>query len=191
MEQRTTKNSYFLIPVLLLSAGIFFIGCENDLDTIQKVTFDPKAPDEITKELNVMYNDSGYVQIRIHSTSSETFHSPEHITKLKKGLQVDFYDEAGEIVSTLTSINGTINYTKGRVVVRDSVVLHNHRKKQRLETEELFWNQNDSTIYTDKYVLIKTEGKGITGKGKGIRTTQSFNSYTILKPEGKFDLSDQ
>lgn len=186
----TAKKIIQLIPALFFGAGLFFSSCENDIDTIQKVTFDPKAPDEVTKDLNVLYNDSGYPQIKIHATIAETYNFPEHITKLKKGLSVDFFSEDGKMVSTLTAINGEINFNSGMVVVRDSVILHNYAKKQSLQTEELFWNQNDSTIYTTKYVLVKTEGKGITGRGKGLRTTQTFDHYTILEPVGKIDLSE-
>lgn len=185
----TSKRLIKIIPALFFGAGIFFSSCENDIDTIQKVTYDPSAPDEITRDLNVLYNDSGYPQIKIHATLAETYNYPEHITKLKKGLSVDFFTEDGEIVSTLTAINGEINFNKGMVIVRDSVVLRNYAKKQRLETEELNWNQNDSTIYTNKYVVVKTEGKGITGRGKGLQTTQTFAKYTILEPVGTIDLS--
>ena len=168
---KTFKN--YLIPAVFFIAGIFLFSCENDLDAIQKVTYDPKSPDDVTHNLKVLYNDSGYPQIKIFAKLAETYSKPEHLTKLKNGLQVDFYSIDGEITSTMTAQYGEINFATGKVSVKDSVVLFNYKKKQRLETEELFWNQKDSTIFTDKYVLIKTEGKGITGRGHGISTTQS------------------
>lgn len=178
----------YKIPAVFFSAGIVFSSCVNDLDTIQKVTYDPKAPDEVTKNLEIIYNDSGYIQIGLYAKLAETFSKPQHVTKLKDGLKVDFYSEEGKIMSTMTALYGEYNYTTQKVMVRDSVVLINHAKQQYLETEELFWNQGDSTIYTDSYVLIKTKGKGITGRGKGLRTTQSFDKYTILEPVGKVQL---
>jgi LPS export ABC transporter protein LptC len=167
-------------------AGILF-SCVNDLDAIDKVTYDPKAPDEVTKNLDLIYNDSGYAQIRVHASLAKTYRRPEHITKLKDGLSVDFFSEEGEVVSTLTAIYGEVNATTGLMFVRDSVVLYNHKKDQHMETEELFYNQADSTIYTDKYVVVKKKGKGVTGRGHGIRTTQSFSKYKILKPVGTLD----
>ena len=71
--------------------------------------------------------------------------------------------------------------------VRDSVVLYNYEKEQFLETEELFYNRIDSTIYTKKYCVVKKKGKGIAGRGMGITTKQNFDSYKITKPEGKLD----
>ncbi len=178
------------VPVVLFATGILFSSCVNDLDTIEKVTYDPTAPDEVTADLHLVYSDSGYTQILLTAKIAETYMVPQHITKLKDGLKVDFYNGKGDIASTLTAQYGEINYSTGIVTVRDSVILRNHRKKRHLETEALFWNQNDSTIYTDKNVIVKTEGKGVTGRGKGIKTTQDFSRYTILEPVGKFDLDE-
>ncbi len=177
------------IPAIFM-AGIFLLSCENDLDTIQQVSYDPNAPDEVTQNLNVVYNDSGYAQIQIFATLAETYSKPQHITKLKEGLKVDFYSGEGEVVSRLTAINGELNFTTGKFTVRDSVVLHNLEKNQFLETEELHWNQIDSTIYTDKHVIIRTKGKGITGRGKGLRTTQLFDTYTVLEPVGSLNVDE-
>lgn len=177
------------IPVTLLLAGFLF-SCENDLDTIQKVTHDPNAPDDVMRNLEVFYTDSGYARVQIFATLAETYNKPSRITKLKDGLKVDFFSETGEIISSLTSLYGEIDYETGIMMVRDSVVLRNLAKKQYLETEELYYNQSDSTIFTDKNVIVKKDGKGVIGRGKGIRTTQFFYKGVITYPEGKFDLSE-
>ena len=82
---KTFKN--YLIPAVFFIAGIFLFSCENDLDAIQKVTYDPKSPDDVTHNLKVLYNDSGYPQIKIFAKLAETYSKPEHLTKLKNGLQ--------------------------------------------------------------------------------------------------------
>lgn len=176
--------------VVIFATGILFSSCVNDLDTIEKVTYDPSAPDEVTENLELIYTDSGYTELKLVAKIAETYMTPQHITKLKNGFQVDFYQGENKVSSTLTAQYGEINYATGIVTVRDSVVLKNHKKKRQLETETLYWNQNDSTIYTDKNVIVRTEGKGITGRGKGIKTTQDFSRYTILEPVGKFDLDE-
>ena len=174
------------IPALLILAGILF-SCVNDLDTIQQVTYDPDAPDETTTDLRVHFTDSGYARIQIYASLAETYSKPEHVTKLKDYVKIDFYSDEGRIVSTLTALYGEVNTETGMMFVRDSVVLRNLDDKQYIETEELFYNQKDSTVFTEKYVILKKEGEGIIGKGSGIKTSpfSKFKKGDILDPEGK------
>ncbi len=176
----------FLIPASLVLAGFLF-SCVNDLDQIKRVTNDPKAPDEVTQNLEVFYTDSGAPKVRIYAKLAETYSVPEMVTKLKDGIKVDFYDENGAIESTLTALYGEIRTTKGMMFVRDSVQLYNHAKKQRMETEELIWNQNDSLIYTEKNVVVRSPNGVVYGQG--IRTKQDFSNYTFYRPTGRINTS--
>lgn len=189
---RKSRNILFWIPVILL-AGILF-SCENDLDTIQRVTFDPKAPDNVSENLEVYHSDSGYARVKIFAKIAENYDAPEHVTKFKDYIKVQFYSDKGVVISELEAKYGEINHETNLMVVRDSVILRNLEKGRYLETEELFYNQNDSIVYTDKFVIIKREDKSVVGRGNGIRTSHLFNSGQvaghILKPIGKLDFSE-
>lgn len=182
------KRAYkicFGIPASLVLAGFLF-SCVNDLDQIKKVTNNAKAPDEVTVDLEVFYTDSGAPKVRIFAKLAETYSVPEKVTKLKDGIKVDFYNDEGTIISTLTALYGEIRMAQGNMFVRDSVQLYNHAKQQRLETEELIWNQKDSVIFTEKNVVIHSP-TGVV-YGKGIRTKQDFSNYTFYKPTGQIKM---
>lgn len=179
------KSIAFLGSVSLF---VVFSACVNDLETIQKITYDSKSPDEVTQNLHVLYVDSGYAKIELYAKYAETFHKPEEITKLKEGIKVNFFKENGEIVSTLTALYGEVNMQKGVIFVKDSVQLYNHAKQQRLETEQLNWNKKDSSVFTNSGVMVSSP-KG-TLFGEGIRTKQDFSSYTFIKPYGKVVIED-
>jgi LPS export ABC transporter protein LptC len=168
-----------------LMLGLLLFSCVNDLESIQKVTYDPKAPDEVTKDLRVFYTDSGYARVEVFASLAETYSKPLAVTKLKDGIKVNFFSADGKIVSTLTALYGEVNYAKGTFFVRDSVQLVNHEKKQRMETEVLYWNQKDSSIYTTSNVVVRSP-KGVLF-GDGIRTKQNFSEYEFLKPYGKIN----
>lgn len=177
------------IPIVISFFILLCISCENDLDTIKKITFDAKSPDETTKNLKMIYSDSGYAKVEIYAALAETYRTKESITKIKDSLRVNFFSDRGEVVSTLSARYGEINYSRGTILVRDSVRLYNYAKKQTLETEALFWNQKDSSIYSLSQVIIKSP-KGIV-LGDGIRTNQSFTKYVLLKPSGRIELEKE
>lgn len=181
MIKRNIHKLFFGIPASLVLAGILF-SCVNDLAQVRIVGNDPKSPDEVTADLELFYTDSGAPKVRIYAKLAETYSLPEKVTKLKDGIKVDFYDETGEIVSTLTALYGEVQLSKNLMFVRDSVELYNYAKKQRMETEELFWNQKDSLIYTDKNVIVRSPDGVVYGKG--IRTKQDFSTFTFYKPTG-------
>jgi len=172
------------IPFLLI--GACFSSCVNDLDEIEKVTYNEKTPNEVIQDLDVIYLDSGKAKIEVISKITEIERKQESITKLKDKVQVNFYSSKGEIVSVLTALYGEINFTKGEMFVQDSVKLYNIKKKQSLETERLDWRQKDSLIYTTSKVTIKTPEAILYGTG--IKTKQDFTYYQFLKPKGKIDL---
>ena len=84
---------------------------------------------------------------------------------------------------------GNFNHDQGIVEVRDSVRLINFSKQQVLETEYLIWNKEDSTIRTDRNVIVRSLKEII--KGKGLITKQDFSFFEILEPTGKMTLNKE
>jgi len=163
-----------------------FTSCVNDLETIKKVASRSDAPEDVTENLEIIYTDSGYAKFQLYAKLAETYVKPLAITKLKDGLKINFFDDKGNVVSSLTALYGEINTQLGTFYAKDSVELYNYEQEQRMETEELTWNQKDSSIFTDKPVIVHNK-KGILF-GKGLKSKQDFSTYEFIQPTGKIDL---
>jgi LPS export ABC transporter protein LptC len=176
-------RSLFIFTTSLL---ILLSSCENDVAMVQRISYQADAPTESTKNLVLTYATDGYAKVEIHAALAETYRGQAQITKIKDSLKVYFFNEIGEIVSTLSALYGEINYNTGELMVKDSVRLYNPKKKQTLETEALFWNQKDSSIFTESAVIVRSpKGKLF---GKGIRTKQDFSNYVLLQPVGSWQI---
>lgn len=186
MVHTSKKLRYVFLTWSIFSVLLLVSSCVNDLDSIRKVTFKQSDPDERTSDLMVFYTDSGYAKVQVYAKLAETYSTPVPVIKLKDGVKINFYSDHGEIISVLTALYGEIHQDKGTMFVRDSVQLFNYDKKQRLETEELHWSQKDSSIYSDKAVIVRTPEALFFGQG--IKTRQDFSTYEFLKPKGKIDL---
>ena len=176
------KNLHLSIYLLFI---LFLFSCVNDLDTIKKVTFKSGAPDDVTENLKIIQTDSGFAKFELSAKLAESYSKPESITKFKDGLKVNFFSENGKVVSCLTALYGEMNISKGTFYVKDSVQLKNFEKKQQMETEELTWTRADSSIFTQKAVIVRNS-QGVLF-GDGIRSKQDFSTYTFLRPKGKID----
>ena len=171
------------VRIALVSTLLILASCVNDLDKIKKITFKSTDPDQKTEELYILQTEAGFPQFKLYAPLAEAYSKPESITKFRKGIRVNFYDEDGQLETTLTGLYGEINQTKGTMRVLDSVQLYNPVKQQTMYTEALYWNQNDSVIFTDKMVMIKSPTEQLYGKG--IRAKQDFSSYEFIEPYGK------
>ncbi len=93
-------------------------------------------------------------------------------------LHIDFYNATGDtITSWLSSLTGEIDENTRMMVARDSVVVET-RDGKILETEELFWDEQNSEVVSDYFVRITTGESIMTGIG--FRSDPELNSCRIL-----------
>src|SRR5690606_32199312 len=131
---------------------------------------------------HMVTTDSGYVRYELRGVIVETYREPTAKTYIKDGLEVTFYSrETNEIEAILTAYYGEQDAVGDKMYVRDSVVLKNIVKQQKLETDELIW-RNDS-VFSNKPVVVTTED-GILW-GKGIVADQTFDKFVITEPTGE------
>lgn len=181
-----------IVIALYLLSGLLF-SCVNDLDSIRKITFKASDPDERTTNLEVFYTDSGYARVQVFAKLAETYSKPESVIKLKDSVKINFFSENGKIIYILTALYGEIHQERGMIFVRDSVQLYNFDQKKRLETEELRWNQKDSTIFTDRNmpVTIRSEDALLFGKGIRFKLGKDFDSGDFYEPQGTINIHSQ
>ena len=61
-------------------------------------------------------------------------------------------------------------------------------KQQKLETEELIWDEKKNIIFTEREVKITNQEEIIYGKG--LVSNPSFTKYSIDKIHGSFDFKN-
>lgn len=172
---------YFLVAFL-------FVSCENDLEEIKKVAEILGAPEERSKNLELIYSDSGQAKIYLTASLAESYYKPVYTIKFKDGVKVRFFNPDGTIKTILTAKYGEILQNEGKMIARDSVVMQNLNKRQQMETEELIWNQSSQAITSEKLVVVKTKDGRFYGDG--IVTTSDFTRYEFLKPRGTINLKN-
>jgi hypothetical protein len=163
-------------------AGILFSCHELSYNEINEHSEIDNFPDEISTDLHMISTDSGVVNFELRGSIIETFHGRINKTYIKDGLEVTFYDQnTHDIQAILSSYYGERDISSGNMIVRDSVIVQNSARNQKLYTQELIW-KNDS-IYTMKKVEIFTPDEYL--QGFGLVADQGLNYFRILVPTGR------
>jgi LPS export ABC transporter protein LptC len=105
-------------------------------------------------------------------------------------LRVDFFDEVGEVRSTLTADEGILKRRTNDMEVLGNVVVY-AADGTILTTEKLTWDERTSRVDTDRPFRVTKDADVMTGVGmeadpdlKNIRVKSEFKAY-VRTPEGE------
>jgi LPS export ABC transporter protein LptC len=169
---------YILFSFVILS-------CSNKLEDIDKITLKELSKTEIAKNVKIIYSDSAIIRMIIVAPFMQSSISLENPKKIfPKGVSVDFFDN-NQHKSSQLSANFAEYLENERIInLKDSIVIRNY-KNEILETEELFWVEKDSKIYSKKFVKITTESEII--HGYGFSSNMEFTNWEIDSVSGIFE----
>ncbi|QHL88190.1 LPS export ABC transporter periplasmic protein LptC [Nibribacter ruber] len=167
------------IGVLLALAGASCSG--SDDEAAKMVQY--KGPEAVTKDLVTIYSDSAKTVLKMTSPLEQKMQNGDIL--YPKGLFITFYEE-GKPSSMVSSKYGKYDQSKDQYFVRNNVVVKNIIKKEKLNTEELYWDKKKRIIFTDKFVRITSEKEVATGHG--LTANEDFSDYQIKNFSGSFTL---
>lgn len=186
---RSLQNTARLfLPVFFFCVGIAACGnSDADINKMRGVG-KMKIKDKATK-VTLYYSDKGRVKAVVHA--QEMFHNeaadPAY-TEIRNGLKVEFLNDSLGIESTLTARSAKIFDGQSNVIVREQVVVVN-KKGERLETEEIVWNQRLDKFYTTKNVVIRTPPDQVMN-GTGLEANADFSWYKITRLRGNISVDN-
>ena len=168
--------------------SVVLIACTNDPNLVQEFVSDKEQAIEQIKEAELLHTENGKIKVRIIAGKIERFQNMQPQLIFSENLEVYFYNDSSQLQSTLKADDGSIDEEKKIMLAQNNVELVSSDDK-RLETEELFWDEKNNKIYTDKKVKITT-GKEVI-YGEGFTSNPDFTEYSITKIHGTFDFKSE
>lgn len=175
------------IALILFFSIPFFYSCKNDLAEINKISSLEDANVEIGKKIELLYSTNGKVRARLIAPLLLRHRTKIPFTEMPNGLKLYFYNDSMVSESKLTAKYGITYEKSNEMIVRDSVVVIN-LKGEKLETEELIWNDQTQKISSTKFVKIQTHDEIIYGDG--LEANSDLTNYKIKKIRGTIHLKD-
>lgn len=126
------------------------------------------------------YSDSSVVKMKMEAARQLEFENGDR--EFPDGIYLEFYDTFGNLTSTMRADYCYFTRESDLYKASGDVVIKGYSTHEQLNTEELYWNQKEEKVFTDKFVRIEKEGEIHTGEG--LEAKQDFSEYRILKSRG-------
>ena len=180
MKQNITK--YFYSIATLLSVAMLF-SCETDIKKYQKREISPVFPQGEAHNFVLTYTDSAKVRSILRSPLNEDYTNQKFpYSEFPNGVTVDFFDQKNQ--KNVVSAKYGIIYPKTQMIeLRDSVVLTTYDGK-KLQTDQLFWDQKQDWVFTEKNFTFTDIIKGSVTKGVGMDFDKNFSTLKAHKVTG-------
>lgn len=177
-----------LKSIVLIFIGTMLFSCENNLAIVSSIKVDDTTPIETSYDVIMEYTDSGKVVMEMRSPLVNRYVGDEEYLEMPKGIDLVFFDINGKPKSTLIS-DFAINYVNTKIMVAENNVVATNSQGQKLYTEQLTWDQEKHTIFTEKKVKVVTDGKILFGDG--LVADESFENWEITHPTADIDLDEE
>ncbi len=173
------------IALLLLGSAIFFWGCGSATQsTSTEESTTRQVMTQQSEDLTMLYSQQGNRSYRFRTPLLERYDvAQEPYMEFRRGVEVQTYnDSTHQEDSRLTAnyaiflIDRELWEAKGNVVVINA-------SGQRLETEQLFWDQKSKRIYSNVDSRL-TQGTDVI-VGEGFESDENFEEYSFRRPKGR------
>lgn len=180
IAKHISKLTRTLLPGILLFAMV--IGCKNDPKEINALVTKGAQQEDKAEDVTILYSDNGHVKMKLYAKEfvKNDVAKPPY-TEMRRGLKVEFFDDSLNVESTLNARYARYYEKQNNILIRDSIVIVN-KKGEKLNTEELVWNQSAKKLFTQKFVKITTPTQVMYGDG--LEANEDFTWYRILNPKG-------
>ena len=169
----TYRNIFLSIVTIPVVTMLF--SCEGNIEGVKKLNIPEDAPQATGRGINLKYTDSGKVVATLKSDLMRDYTNMEFpYREFPEGLKVEFYGEDGE-KNTVTANYGIIYETTGLIDLQGDVVILTS-DSTRLAAQQLYWDQNQNWIFTDKPNTIKFQN-GALNEGLGFDSNQEFSNF--------------
>ncbi len=187
MRNHTLSHSFALTVASTLLAVFLLSACVNDPAEVAALREKLSDRVEIGDSIRTVYSDSGMVRAIIEAPLMiNHLDKADQRKEFPNGLLVTFYDNFNAPTSTLIANWGVYRERDRNVTLRDSVVWESV-DLQKLDTEELNWDEKTGRIYTNKFVVLRQPDYIITGYG--LEADQGFKNAKVLQVDGRIPMS--
>lgn len=193
-SSRSSYGKLRYLPILVVTALIavatFVTSCsEEKLSTEADVKDPASVPTMLTRDVSTLISDSGYTRYRITSPIWLMYEDrADACWKFPEGLQLEKYDNHMKVNASIVCDSATY-FSQRRVWRLDGNVRMLNTAGDKFLTQQIFWDQDSRTVYSDSFIHIERSNRII--EGYGFTSNEQMTNYVVNKPSGIFPIPDR
>lgn len=153
--------------------GLFIFSCRESIDPEALKVYD--GPINSATNIFLVQSDSAIIRSEITAPKQMEFLNGN--IEFPEGIEIKFFTKEGELETTMRADRGYFIKNDNLYRGEGDVQIENLLKDQKLQTEEIFWDQPGKKIYTEKFVTIQE--KQTLFNGTGMEADDSFSFYSL------------
>ncbi len=164
--------------------SFLFAACENDINEVNRLFSNEETQVETALGVEMLYSDSAILNLRIVTPMLvRHIDDKDPWQEFPEGLEIEFFAKNGKEVTGRMTANYAQRFdNESKFIVRDSVVWYGE-KGEKLETEELIWEEENDKVHTNKFVIVRRPDEIIYGHG--FDSNKDFTKWKIRAIEGR------
>lgn len=175
-----TKSPRVLFAAAILAAAIASCADEQEHSYVANITDPLKTPTMATTDVSTLISDSGYTRYHITAPIWNIYDDiPDPMWKFPQGLNLVNYDIAMKPAAAMRCDSATY-YSQRRLWRLDGNIVMVNVARDTFLTEQLFWDQNQSKVYSDSFIHIVRTNHII--EGFGFESNQEMTQYRVNRP---------
>jgi LPS export ABC transporter protein LptC len=180
-------RSHFYVSIINLLLGLILLcACENDINKARKLANTDDVSVDIATNVKLKYKEEGRLVVIISAPELRRYFRNENRIEFPKGFKLEFYN-GGNITCTINAGFGIRDESNKQMKASKGVKVVN-RAGERVETEEMVWEELKKQIRADGKVKITTPDDILYGQG--LLADETFSNYTLRKITGVVSVDD-
>lgn len=169
-----------------IMVALFNIACEADLDKAKELANTDDANVDIATNVRLKYKEEGRLVVVISAPELRRYFRNSDKLEFSKGFLLEFYND-GIVTCTIAAGYGMRDENFKQMNASKGVKIIN-RSGEKVDTEEMIWDEARKRITADGKVVITTPHDKITGFG--LVSNETFSEYTLKKIVGVVSVED-
>lgn len=180
------RASKYVTSVIAASAAIMlYTSCKSE-EQSEPMDME-RIPVQVVHDMQFLQSDKAFTKMRMNAPTMQHFeYTKDSVDQsydyYPDGFHVDLYTQDGALETEVTSQKAKhiTTYGQEQWSAFGNVVIINHLKQEKVESDTIYWDQSKQMIRTDCYVRISSPG-GVM-QGYGMESDEMARNATILKP---------